>query len=46
MRFVKADVGPDVLRSLAMQALLEGRQERELVIEALRAYLTARGQKL
>jgi hypothetical protein len=46
VRFVKADVGPDVLRALAMQALLEGRQERELVSEALRAYLTARGQKL
>lgn len=46
VRFVKADVGPGILRALAMQALLEGRQERELVIEALRAYLTARGQKL
>jgi hypothetical protein len=46
MRFVKADVGPDVLRALAVQALLEGRQERELVSEALRAYLIARGQKL
>jgi len=46
VRFVKADVGPNVLRALAMQALIEGRQERELVTEALRAYLTARGQKL
>jgi hypothetical protein len=46
MRFVKADVGPDVLRALAMQALIEGRQERDLVTEALRAYLIARGQKL
>ena len=45
-RFVKADVGPDLLRALAMQALVEGRSERELVTEALRSYLERRGQKL
>jgi hypothetical protein len=45
-RFVKADVGPDLLRALAMQALAEGRSERELVTEALRSYLDRQGRKL
>ena len=44
-RFVKADVGPDLLRALAMQALVEGRSEREIVSEALRSYLERRSQK-